>query len=146
MSIFKGPLQVSTTRRGKGSSLCTGYRIKTFQITSCQHKFCLSPRNFSAVRAFWSKFPLSKLHFTSSPKLASYKSHYTSQPSLCALSKVQDKQTRTQIIQFGSAGGLLKHTVYPLIAQLWLDVYFHKMQHSKIFRNHTVKAAVSHYM
>lgn len=81
--------------RREGSSLCTGYRIKTFQITSCQHKFfCLSPWNFSAVRAVWSKFPLKpvKLHFTSSPKLAFYKSHCTSQPSLYVLRIIQDKQ------------------------------------------------------
>lgn len=104
----------------EGSSLCTGYRIKTFQITSCQHKFfCLSPRNFSAVKAFWSKFPLKpvKLHVTSSPKLAFYKSHCTSQPSLYVLSIIQDKQSRTQIILFGAAGGFLKYTVYPLIVQ-----------------------------
>lgn len=99
---------------GRGSSLCTGYGIKTVQITSCQHKiFCFSPRNFFAFRAFWFKFLLKpgKLQFTSSPKFAFYKSHYTSQPSLCVLSTRQTDKNPNHWVSLtlcGVASGLLK--------------------------------------
>jgi hypothetical protein len=61
---------VSTPNRGRGKLSMYRIQNKTFQNTSCQHKFfCSSLRNFSAVRAFWYVSPKTKLYYTSSPKL-----------------------------------------------------------------------------
>lgn len=98
LNIYKGPADIHPDW-GKGSSPCTGFKIETTLDTFCQHKlFCLSSRNFSAVRACWSKFLL-KLSNTSLPLLnLLFKSHLSVYWTKYSINKQESKSFYLELL------------------------------------------------